>query len=369
MSRNMIESNKKVFHRLIQTAQRSERVLENADKPRWIQTNADEKNWLQDLELGDVRTLSPRVRTAQLSYAGRNFLAVVGFTESTEPDYVLEPFEMNAGLLTALLAELDVPIREGTDPLEIVNEILPQHQGAPGYAGHFFTSVAAFFEPVLVYEVRANSPIKAEDLARLSCFWILQNGERLVLPFSPRTWGEIEDLTATGAETVPFDVVLNCILSAQWPHAFLEVYRCVERLFCVQIIEDLHRELALSIPLVRLAEKIETAIGWRPREEDAIERLFTLLPSDALTLMEGVRDSVSPNPAEKIHRWIYDLRNSVVHFRPATPRFSLSDAQWDEVLRATVLLIAKIYGIYDTHLQSALVPGPSGGTSGPFTQR
>lgn len=349
----MIESNKRVFLRLTDCAQKGDRIVDNIDKVRWIRTNEEERAWLQNLELGEVRTLSPRVRTVCFSYAGKNFFAAVGFVESTEPESALRPFEMNAGLFTALIAELGVPVREGADPLTVINEILPQFQGTEEYAGHNFTSIAPFFEPVFVYEVRADSPIKPHDLARLSCFWILQNGERLILPFSSRTWREIENLTATGADTVPFDVVLNCVLSSQWPHAFLEVYRCVERLFSFQIIEDLHKDLALAMPLMKFAEKIENAIGWRPHEEDAIERLFTLIPAPALTLMEGVQRSVSRNSAEKIHRWVYDLRNSVVHFRPATRQFSLTDEQWDEIVRATVLLIGKIYGTYDAHLQAA----------------
>ena len=149
--------------------------------------------------------------------------------------------------------------------------------------------------------------------------------------------------------------LLNCVQSAQWPHAFLESYRCVERLFSFQFIEDLHRDLALNISLLKFAEKIESAIKWRPREEDAIERLFGLLPADALILMEGVRDKVSANSGEKVPSWVYSLRNSVVHFRPASKQLSLTDQQWDEMLRATLLLIGKIYATYDAHLKLSLI--------------
>src|SRR5579859_3358039 len=122
MSRNMIESNKKIFLRLIECAQKSLRVIEHLDKARWIQTSNEEKAWLQDMELGDVRTISPRVKTARFSYVGRNFFVTVGFTEPTEPAAVFEPFDLNAGVFAALIAELDVPVREGVDPLAVVNE-------------------------------------------------------------------------------------------------------------------------------------------------------------------------------------------------------------------------------------------------------
>jgi hypothetical protein len=127
----------------------------------------------------------------------------------------------------------------------------------------------------------------------------------------------------------------------------------LERLFCFQVVEDLHKELAITISLLKFVEKIETTIGWRPPEEEAIARLFGLLPTDALTLMERVKAQVTTNPEEKIHGWVYDLRNSVVHFRPATRQFNLSDAQWDEMLRATLGLIGAIYGTYDRDLKAA----------------
>jgi hypothetical protein len=351
----MIQANQKIFDRLINWAQRSGRAIGHLHNARWIETNEDEKQWLKNVDVGDVRTFSPRVRVARCSFSGRNYFVVFGFAEKTEPDSVFEPAEWNSGFFTAVISELNVPIRDGVDPLAIVDEVLPQYDGVADYTylGHSFSSIANFFEPVAVYEIRPDSPIRPDDLARLSCFWMLQNRERVVLPFSANTLSEIEELTVTGASTVPFDVLLNAIHSAQWQHAFLELYRCVERLFAFQIIEDLHQELSLSIPLLKFAEKIETAIGWKPHEEDAMARLFSLLPSDASVLMESVRRSVGSNPAEKIHRWVYDLRNSVVHFRPATKRFSLTDAQWDDMVRATVLLIVRIYGAYDHHLQAA----------------
>src|SRR5437899_10052539 len=146
MSRNMIRSNQKVFLRLVDWAQKSERAIDHLNDVRWIETNDEDKQWLQDLDVGDVRTFSPRARTARLSFDGRNFFAAVGFAEKTQPDSILESIELNAGLFTALIAELDVPIREDVDPLAVINEILPQYERVEGYSGHAFTSVAQFFE-------------------------------------------------------------------------------------------------------------------------------------------------------------------------------------------------------------------------------
>jgi hypothetical protein len=351
MPRNKINSNQRIFSRLKDRAADSSRQVDHLSEARWIGTNDDEKNWLTDSKVEEISNFSRRVKTARFSFLGKNYFAAVGFEQQIEDNEIFVPINLNAGIGTALIDELDVPVVESTDPLKIINEVLALHKGCGGYAGHDFRSIANFFEPVLIYEISPDSPIKADDLTRLSFSWILGNGERIILPLSNKTREQIENLAATGAASVPFDVLLNCIQSAQWPHAFLEAYRCVERLFSFQVIEDLHKELAIPISLLSFAEKIENAIGWRPREEQAIERIFTLLPADAQALMETVKDQF--NPTEKIHGWVYDLRNSVVHFRPATRQLNLSDRQWDEMIRATFLLIGKLYGAYDHHLKAA----------------
>jgi hypothetical protein len=105
--------------------------------------------------------------------------------------------------------------------------------------------------------------------------------------------------------------------------------------------------------LLEFAAKIENVTGWRPKEEDAIDRLCVLLPPAAEALFENVKTGLGGGVDQKIARWLYELRNSVVHFRPAIKQLHLNDAQWDEIFRATLLLIDKIYANYDRQLKVA----------------
>jgi hypothetical protein len=353
MARNMINANGHVFSQLLERARLALRPLEDVDKARWIKTDDVDRRWLQELVVKHIERLSPRLRTAVIQFEGRSFFVAAGFENAIEPGFILNPIELNAGMLTALIPELNVPVRQFTSPLEIIETILPQFKGLEGYSGHDLSAVAELFEPISIYEIDANSPISAENLTQLSCYWIVKNRERMVLPFSQETLLTVEEIAMLGVDTLPFGSLLNSLQSAHWQHAFLEAYRCVERLFAFQIIEKLHAELAVRISLLEFAAKIENVTGWRPKEEDAIDRLCVLLPTAAESLFENVRIGMGGSVDQKIARWLYELRNSVVHFRPATKQVHLNDVQWDEIFRATLLLIDKIYSNYDRQLKAA----------------
>ncbi|MDR3549084.1 MAG: hypothetical protein P4M11_12635 [Candidatus Pacebacteria bacterium] len=348
----MIDANKNVFSQLFDWAKRADRPLANAEMVRWIHTTSDDRNWLKNLVVDDVFTFSPRVKTAIIQYAGLHYFIAVGFDTSVDDKSVFTEIDINAGMFTALIQELAVPVRLFINPLKIIEDVSPSFQGIENYDGHQLESIAGFFEPIIISEVNPNSPIMPNELIRMSFFWLLKNQERITLPFSADTISEMERIVLTGARTIPFSNLVYGIQCSHWQHAFLEIYRCIERLFSFQIIEDLHKDLSLSISLLDFSEKIESVTGWRPLEQDAIRRLFGLLPATARSLMEGVRNQVSGRE-ENISKWIYGLRNSVVHFRPVTKQLKLTDHQWDEIFRAALLLVAQIYAKYDSQLQTA----------------
>jgi hypothetical protein len=95
-----------------------------------------------------------------------------------------------------------VPVRQFTSPLEIIETILPQFQGVEDYSGHDFSIVADLFEPVSVYEIDSDSPIPPQNLAQLSCYWIVKNKEKIVLPFSQETLVTMEEIALVGVGTV-----------------------------------------------------------------------------------------------------------------------------------------------------------------------
>jgi hypothetical protein len=353
MARSMIEANQYVFSQLIKWAGLSGRALEHLNKPRWIRTNPEEKQWLQHLEVKKTEQLTAKLKMSLVTFEERSFFVVIGYSGAVQMDYVLKPIEMNAGLFTALAKELKIPIGQLTNPLEIIESTLAQFDGVENYSGHDFESVQMLFDPVLVYEIERDSPIPPEQMARLTCFWLLQSKERIILPFSTDTLEVMENLLASGMRSLPSEIFLRSLQCAHWQHAFLEVYRCIERLFSFQIVDELHKQLSISISLLDFAAKIEDITGWRPREQDAIAKLFDGVPERAKVLLEGVRGEVGGNIEEKIPGWVYDLRNSVVHFRPATRQFSLTDEQWDRIVRGTILLIEKLYWKYDDLLQAA----------------
>ena len=353
MARNKIQANQYLFTQLSEHAKQSDRTLMDLHRARWIATNEIEKKWLEELNVTKCERLSSKLKAATIQFDDNNYFAVVGAESETQTDYVLKPLEINAGIFTALVEVLEIPVRRSTSPLEIIETVLPQFQGCPDYSGHDLATIIGLFDPIEIFEIDPNSPIMPDDLMRLCCFWSVSNKERIILPFSKATFEVVDRLLANGASSLPFANLVSSLHSAHWQHAFLEAYRCIERLFAFQIFEQLHRELAVSLPLLKFAERLETVTGWRPKEEDAIKELFGFLPSTAQLLIEGVKNQVTGNSTEQTHRWIYKLRNSIVHFRAGTATVELSNEQWDEILRGTFCLIETLYHKYDSELLAA----------------
>jgi len=259
---------------------------------------------------------------------------------------------MNAGLFTALVVELKIPVKN-LNPYEIVEHVIPRYKGIGDYRGHALDEVIEFFENVAVFRIPHDSALPPHDIYRILGFWTLRNRERIILNISDDTLASLEALVLEGATSVPFLNVVESLHAAHWQHAFLEAYRPVERLFAFDYIENLHKELAITVPLLEFVAKIEEVIGWRPKEDDAIERLCALMPDTASKIFERVKLNGGGVADEKMAKWIYKLRNSVVHFRPSTERINLESEHWDEILRATFMLVAAIYAKYDGVLRAA----------------
>lgn len=349
----MKAANESLFAALLDRAGTGTQPLEEVDKHRWVRTTREEKQWLTTLSVKEMCRLTPRLTTARFEFEARHFFAIVGANRPIQFGAVFQDIELNAGIFTALVNELRIPVRDSITPLEIIEHVLPLHHQALRYAGHELTEIVGFFEPVCVYEIPPVSSIAFDQLTRLSLYWAVTSKERIIVPFSADTLRVVEDLCTSGPPSLPSENLLNSLHSAHWPHAFLEVYRCIERIFSCHLLQPFYGQLGISVPLLDFVAELENVTGWRPREEDAINKVFALVPHTAELLFESVKGAVTGSTAEKTGGWVYDLRNSIVHFRPATKRFDLSDEQWDKVVRATLLLIGSLYATYDVHLVAA----------------
>ena len=62
--------------------------------------------------------------------------------------------------------------------------------------------------------------------------------------------------------------------------------------------------------------------------------------------MKEIKNDLDGNSKGNLGEFIYKIRNSIVHFRPATEPISINDKNWDKLIRACLLVIEYWYGQY-----------------------
>lgn len=367
MSRSMKKANQYIFKVLAEflEEQNIERPI-FADAKRCIETDDREKEWLQKLTVQNTQIILPTFTTASFEFEENKYFVTIGSMSQllTEPEIIQEE-ELNGGMITALIFELQIPVKQSARALEIVDEIF--YEPDEEITKYRYDKVSQFFEPIFVYRVQDECPFiesinntSTVNIVRLSGFYLTKHRQIISLRFEKETIFIFERLFLEGANNIPFDNLVFSLVSVYWRYSFLDVYRCIERLFSLSFLEELHQDLGIdnSLSLLQFSAKIEKYIGWRAEESKAINKLIDNSPQGAIDIVQEVKrfidsqqaDTLPSNPGEVI----YKIRNFIVHCRPATDlkiiNNIMDNKHWNKLIRASLLIIEYWYHKYDDQL-------------------
>lgn len=360
MSRNMKETNQSIFDRLAQFVLDSRVGVGDISLKgtRFIKTNDEEKIWLKNLKIKNKLPILPRLTTSVIEINNQEYFAIVGWDPKTIKciDEIFFFENSNAGLVTALISELKISIRQHSDPLAIANGILSQSREAmPEYAGHEFNEIASVFDPFGVYQILEESPIKGDDIVRLSCLFISQNPENLILAFSDDTLKVFRDIVLNGPTDIPFENFILGLTSFSWKYAFLDIYRCIERLFALPFFQKIHAELSPMPDFKKFVSLVEEITGWRPKEDTALKKILDNAPSDLIKTLSELKKRETGTEAgtetEKLANWFYQVRNSIVHYRLTSKEVKFKDADWDLLFQTSLILTRHLYLEYKDKIE------------------
>jgi len=353
----MKEANQCIFKRL------SERSSTPDSQIRWIKTDKHEKKWLQDLNITEEKWILPSLTTALSVFDKQKYLVVIGFDTVINNDDLIEPVDLNAGLVTAVLSELEIPFANFVTSEQIIEDILWQYRKMPStegtYEGHDFTEIARFFQPIQVYKILYESAIIAAQLERLSCVYFCQVIQSPpFLSFSSEVIDLYYQLATTGPSSIPYENLLLSLSSGNWKYAFLELYKCLENLFSISNpqLRGLHTTLTdnnkLEIPLRDFSGKIENIIDWYPREIQAIQSLINQTSKSVKDALKQVGNFNLNDEAsdETLAKKFYRLRNSITHYRAGIKPVQLDAQNGNCLIKATLMLIEELYQKYDCEL-------------------
>lgn len=307
--------------------------------PSFISTTQIEKKWLKHIEIFTSNRVTHGLSTFSLNLQGEAYFLVVGSTteqSSTDPD-ALQPVDMNAGLLTILLSENLVDLRTGQDGLEVYDNLMFQHLDG-NYAGHDLNDFLPFLEPMALYSIPETSILSQAKLERLTCYYIAFAKHLKILPFSPIVTSFYQLIAAEGSSKIAFDLLSESLVATSFKHSFLDLYRLIERLYPIYYIRDFHSASNSSLPFLQFAALLEQTTGWRPKEESAIEKVFENCPEGLTSHFSEMLES-----EEKVWKYLYKLRNSIVHFRASHYSLTLETGQWNLVIQGMLNVIKYQY--------------------------
>lgn len=350
--RDMRNVNKLAFENLSDQLKQYENITSQSGK-RYISTNDFEKEWLKKSTIIQSIKLLPSVRAGMLEFQDDIYITLIGLSSpqcNLDSD-VLEYLDLNAGLVTLLISENLVNLNPTINFLEFDNEIMHQHIDN-SYSGHNFIELIPFLEPIQFYKVPSNSLLGKENLNRILLYIYSNNSNNLILKFSDVVLKTISDISLVGSKNISYGLILHSLISTNYKHAFLELYRLIERLFPVNYLRDFHSKVTTNLNFIEFVSELENITSWRPKEDEAIEKIFYLSDDSTKESFKAFFDSSATLQAQTDHKYFYKLRNSIVHFRANHEEFVLSKDQWNLLILATLYLIDQQYTINNSVLSS-----------------
>ena len=220
-----------------------------------------------------------------------------------------------------------------------------QHKD-PSYVGHDFEELLEYLQPLQLFQIPVNSFFDSSDSIRILSYMFVNNPQLLMLNFSKGSLDTMLEIILTSSKNISFGLILNCILSVSFKHSFLELYRLIERIFPVNYIQDFHGKSGTTMKFLDFSALLESSTGWKPKEYEAVERIFDNTKLKTKKFFEDFLDSSAELRVQKDHVCFYRLRNSIVHFRANHEEYNLDENQWNLLLIATLYILDEQYSMY-----------------------
>ncbi|MBH3399789.1 hypothetical protein I5S60_09400 [Pseudomonas fluorescens] len=346
MSRNKIQMSSYIFDRIHASALAHDPHYLADQNKRWL-ARKDEA----DLDLMvnaevDVLALGAKTLAISIKNGDEIYFCFSGMATPEQLPVNLEEAEPTPGLFACAVycAELKA-LGTASQAKDILEQ---QYHGQAGYSGHELRDIAPLFQKL--YFVRVSAGARApyfRELERVAGAYITAGYPGHPLEFDSNLQSRLLALFESGADTIPFSLPLQGLLSYSWPSLFLDLYRCLEQLYTALKLKSLVGKISHNGSLADLAYLLEDELSWRPKEQDALASILVLSSDDtrskilsAFKFNVGELDEYSPS---KCARSIYKLRNSHVHFRPAMKAESKSSDQWNEIMIAMCDAVDDIY--------------------------
>lgn len=349
--RSMIKANTLAFNYLISDLNVKFQITEQKAK-RYIKTNFLEKNILKNTKILDTKTIHPNLSAILVEYQTRKFIVIVGL--KIEEDQIdtshFSVHPSNAGLLTILLAEKLLSLAHHINGLQFQDVIMSQHK-EDIYRGHDQNDILPFLQPFTLVEIKSDSILFIDETLRILTNITTGVQNMLVLNFEKDTLNLVNQLTLVTTYKIPYRLILNSLISANFSHSFLEIYRLIERMYPLNYIKEFYQRSSSQLNFQQFAKELESSIGWRPKEDEALKKIFDNSSVSSKALIKSVAQKKGYR--SNYSNYIYKIRNSIVHFRMKHEEVKLTDEEWNDIIYGLLKIIDENYTKYSRELSTS----------------
>ena len=112
-------------------------------------------------------------------------------------------------------------------------------------------------------------------------------------------------------------------------------------------MEEFYRKSNSDLSFIEFSYNLENATSWRPKEDQALYKLFELTTESTKLYLDTFFDNSLEYRGASQYNFFYKLRNSIVHFRAIHNKISLTIREWNDLIHATLHLLDEHYSRND----------------------
>jgi len=282
MNRKMIKSIRRVLSKL-------EHSQDSIDLSNYT-IDGDEvcQDWLINLKLDDKIHLFPDFYSAWLRYRQDNYLVLVNFNFSKIPNTFLQEEILNSGAWVAIIDILDLSVKKDTD--NILLEILESgwNKNDQGYIKLNIETdedsrynIKDCFPNIYLYKIIGDKFTTKEALNQITGIALIESNNCRLLPYTEQVVIEFKNTFENGDKNIPFENILVSYLASDFKFAYLDLYRCIERLRPLRFLKSFYEELALeNISLEDFYIKFYENLKLEPKLENSLNDLLRSIDID-----------------------------------------------------------------------------------------
>ena len=244
-----------------------------------IDGDKETQKWLVELEIKDLSNelkikdnkirLFPSLYAAWGVYKSESYLILINHDKEFRIPKYLEETNVNSGAWVAIIQELDLPLKN--DFNDKAQEILGAGWEIIAKNGFkkikFDTGIAAGFSlrdlffDISLYKIKSKFT-QTGQLHQLIGSVLVKGASYRLLPYSNTVVRQFEDIFENGNKYIPFDNILASYVASDFKFAYLDLYRCIEKLESLYFLSDLYKKLSLkNTSLLDFCKSIDDSIG------------------------------------------------------------------------------------------------------------